>query len=88
MLTCAVLQMAILTIRQEKMNKLLRKSLQDCNRIIYWFKVNSLSANPKKFQVMITAKMINPINYLTIDNVEVKPKTTICLLGIEIYKLF
>ena len=52
------------------------------------FKVNSLSANPKKFQVMITAKMINPINYLTIDNVEVKPKTTVCLLGIEIYKLF
>lgn len=59
-------------------NKLVivEKIIQACNRITDWFKLKTLSANPKKFQVRHLGKMINPINSLTIHNVDVKPKTT------------
>lgn len=73
-LTYVILQTAILTICQERMNKLLRKSLQDCKKIIDWFKVNFLWANTKKFKVMFIGKMMNPIKSLMIDNVKLNLK--------------
>lgn len=48
--------------------------MQDCKRIVDWFKVNSASGNPKEFQVIFIGKMIFPSNFLVIDNVKVKPK--------------
>ena len=61
----------------------MEKIMQACNRITDWFKIKTLSANPKKFQVMNMGKMINPINSLVTHNVDVKPKTTIKMRDYE-----
>ena len=43
-----------------------------------------LSANPKKFQIMLIGEIINPINSPMKNNAKVKPKGTVSLLGFVI----
>ena len=51
--------------------------------ILNWFKVNSLVANPGKFQVMLLGRF-DPITTFKIGNISVKVKNQVKLLGIFI----
>ena len=53
---------------------------------IKWFSDNNMIVNPKKFQTIIIKRQ-NKSNHnycLTINNVEIKSKKSVTLLGIEI----
>ena len=54
--------------------------------LLYWFKINSLKANPGKFQFMILGKK-NRLKYsLKIGSITVKEPDKVELLGITIDK--
>ena len=54
--------------------------------LLYWFKINSLKANPRKFQFMILGKK-KPLKYsLEIESVTIKESDKVELLGITIDK--
>ena len=55
----------------------------EINDILNWFRVNSLVANPGKFQVMFLGRF-DPISTFDIGNISVKVKTQVKLLGIFI----
>lgn len=53
--------------------------------MLEWFKLNSIAANPKKFQLMLLGNLgqINNIE-VNINNIVLKPKSCVKLLGIHI----
>ena len=51
-----------------------------------WFKVNSMKANPKKFQFMILSKGTRETITLNINNIKIKESQNVELLGITIDK--
>ena len=58
----------------------------DTNNLLYWFKINSLKANPGKFQFMILGKK-NRLKYgLKIGSITIKESHEVELLGITIDK--
>ena len=66
------------------MNKLLlRKPCKTATELLIGGR-QILSANLKKFQVMLIGEIINPINSLMKNNAKVKPKTAVSLLGFVI----
>ena len=55
--------------------------------LLYWFKINSLKANPGKFQFMILEKK-NRLKYsLKIESITVKESDEVELLGITVDKV-
>ena len=63
----------------QKEQVVVEKIIEACSRIIDWLKINPLSANAKKFQVIYIGKTIN--NTILTHNVKVKPKTTVKVRG-------
>ena len=53
--------------------------------LLEWFRINSIAANPKKFQLMLLGKIgqIDDI-IVNINNIVLKPKSCVKLLGINI----
>ena len=59
------------------------KSLEDDMKILLrWFSLNSLKANPGKFQFMIFGKSIWPKDCLAIESIGVKDSDHVEVLGI------
>ena len=56
----------------------------DLNNVLYWFQVNSLKANPGKFQFMILGDKKNNTFVLNIHDNEIKNSSEVELLGITI----
>ena len=68
------------------LNELLRLLEKESEVAIKWFSDNNMIVNPKKFQTIIIKRQ-NKSNHnycLTINNVEIKSKKSVTLLGIEI----
>ena len=56
----------------------------DTKTILKWFRINSLKANPEKFQFMILGKkQCNKVK-LTINSIVIKESNSVKLLGITI----
>ena len=49
-----------------------------------WFKVNSMKANPKKFQFMILGKGTRQAVILNINNIKIRESQNVELLGLTI----
>ena len=43
----------------------------DAIKLLYWFKINSMTANPENFQFMILSKKSYPPQKLSVDNVKI-----------------
>ena len=56
----------------------------DLKNVLYWFQVNSLKANPGKFQFMILGDKKNNTFVLNIHDNEIKNSSEVELLGITI----
>ena len=52
--------------------------------VLKWFKVNSIKANPKKFQFMILGKGTRHTIVLNINNIKIKESQNVELLGLTI----
>ena len=68
------------------LNQLLKLVEKENEVAIKWFSDNNMTVNPKKFQAIIINRQ-NRSNHnccLTINNVEIKSKESVSLLGIEI----
>ena len=68
------------------LNELLRLLEKESEVAIKWFSDNNMIVNPKKFQAIIINRQ-NRSNHnccLTINNIEIKSKESVTLLGIEI----
>ena len=56
----------------------------DVHKILEWFSVNSLVANPGKFQVMFLGRNLSKENHFFIDNKKVSVSSSVTLLGVII----
>ena len=56
----------------------------DMRNLLYWFKINSLKANPGKFQFMILGKKKRLKYSLKIGSITIKESDEVDLLGITI----
>ena len=52
--------------------------------MLHWFEINSMAANPHKFQIMLLGIPDNSIINFSIENITIKASNRIKLLGIEI----
>ena len=52
--------------------------------VLKWFKVNSMKANPKKFQFMILGKSTRQTIILNINNIKKRESQNVELLGLKI----
>ena len=56
----------------------------DMVNVLKWFKVNSMKANPKKFQFMILGKSTRQTIILNINNIKIRETQIVELLGLTI----
>ena len=54
--------------------------------VMEWFKINSLKANPGKFQFMVLGSKDERSSNIHINNVQIKNSNEVTLLGIKIDK--
>ena len=52
--------------------------------VLKWFRVNSMKANPKKFQFMILGKSTRQTIILNINNIKIRESQNVELLGLKI----
>ena len=52
--------------------------------VLKWFKVNSMKANPQKFQFMILGKRTRQTIILNINNIKIRESQNVELLGLTI----
>ena len=60
--------------------------VSDTKGILNWFRLNSLKANPEKFQFMILGDKSHYKHKLKIDSIKVEASNDVLLLGITIDK--
>ena len=58
----------------------------DLNNVLAWFNINSLKANPGKFQFMVLGTKKDDSFVLNIDKNKIESSTEFTLLGIKIDK--
>ena len=63
---------------------ILKNLKHDMVNVLKWFKVNSMKANPKKFQFMILGKSTRQTIILNINNIEITESQNVELLGLTI----
>ena len=63
---------------------ILKNLKHDMVNFLKWFKVNSMKANPKKFQFMILGKSTRQIVILNINNIKITESQNVELLGLTI----
>lgn len=56
----------------------------DAFNMLHWFKINSMKANPTKFQFMVLGNKPRPKTFLTLDSVSLTESTHVTLLGVDI----
>ena len=57
---------------------------RESSNVLYWFKINSMVANPAKFQVMFLGKKVEEEVDISIDGVNLKSTCCVKLLGVTI----
>ena len=62
----------------------LKNLKHDMINVSKWFKVNSMKANPKKFQFMILGKGLRQTITLNINNIKIREYQNVELLGLVI----
>ena len=82
--TVVTLQMMIRCIFVAKPYKLIENLTYDLKNVLTWFKINSMKANPEKFQFMILSKTRRPEYNLLIDSNVIKESADVELLGLII----
>ena len=81
----AILQMITLLYSCDKKLKNTSVNLKtNLKNVLYWFEVNSLKANPGKFQFMILGDKKNNTFVLNIHDKEIKNSSKVELLGITV----
>ena len=63
---------------------ILKNLKHDMVNVLKWFKVNSIKANPKKFQFMILGKSTRQTIILNINNIKIRESQNVELLGLTI----
>ena len=63
---------------------ILKNLKHDMVNVLKWFKVNSMKANPKKFQFMILGKSTRQTIILNINNIKIRESQNVELLGLTI----
>ena len=58
----------------------------DCNNLLAWFNINSLKANPGKFQFMVLGTKENDSFVLNAGKIKIENSTEVTLLGAKIDK--
>ena len=71
---------------EERLTEIKENLVSDTERILYWFRLNSLKANPGKFQFMILGDKSHHKHILKINSIKVEASDDISLLGITIDK--
>ena len=66
---------------QQEVISILQKEISN---VLYWFKVNSMAANPDKFQLMFLGKNKDNIAKISFENIILQPTNCVKLLGISI----
>ena len=66
------------------LNTVLKNLKHDMINVSKWFKVNSMKANPKKFQFMILGKDTRQTISLNINNIKIRESQNVELLGLII----
>ena len=62
----------------------LKKLKHDMVNVLKWFKVNSMKANPQKFQFMILGKSTSQTIILNINSIKIRESQNVELLGLTI----
>ena len=70
----------------ERLNEIKENLVSDTKRILNWFRLNSLKANPGKFQLTILGDKSHHKHLLKINSIKVEASDDILLLGITIDK--
>ena len=70
----------------ERLTEIKENLVSDTKRILNWFRLNSLKANPGKFQFMILGDKSYHKHILKINSIKVEASDDILLLGITIDK--
>ena len=65
----------------------LRNLETDLNNVLAWFNINSMKANPDKFQFMILGTKKDNSFVLNIGKNKIESSTEVILLGVKIDKL-
>ena len=63
---------------------ILKNLKHDMVNVLKWFKVNSMKANPQKFQFMILGKSTRQTIILNINNIKIRESQSVELLGLTI----
>ena len=63
---------------QSELNSILQKEISN---VLYWFKINSMAANPDKFQLMFLGNIKEKAMSISINNVLLQPQNSVELLG-------
>ena len=71
----------------EDLSNILENLKYDLKILLKWFRINSLQANPGKFQFMILGKKKRNLAKLTINRTEIEESRKVVLLGITIDNL-
>ena len=71
----------------EDLSNILHNLKHDMKALLAWFRINSLQANPGKFQFMILGKIKRNLVELIINTTEIKESKKVVLLGITIDNL-
>ena len=82
--TVVTLQMMIRCIFVAKPYKLIENLTYDLKNVLTWFKINSMKANPEKFQFMILSKTRRPEYNLLIDSNVIKESADVEILRLII----
>ena len=70
----------------ERLTEIKENLVSDTRRILNWFRLNSLKANPGKFQFIILGDKSHHKHILKINSIKVKASDGILLLGLTIEK--
>ena len=70
----------------EKLTEIKENLVSDTRSILNWFRLNSLKANPAKFQFMIIGDKSHQKHVLKINSIKVEASDHVLLLGIIIDK--
>ena len=71
---------------EERLTEIKENLVSDTKKILNWFRLNSLKANPGKFQFMILGDKSHHKHILKMNSIKVETTDYILSLGITIHK--
>ena len=68
------------------MKTVLENLKHDASKLLYWFKISSIKANPEKFQFMVLSQKSYQPQKLSVNNFTIDESDEVELLGLTIDK--